>query len=496
MRRSAVVVAVIALVAAAGLIVVAASHSSKTTVGRNIFVNPAGLIDAYSTPTITSDPRRPQDVVVAYREDRPSLTASLSWSSDGGTTFHPTALPLPNGQDRPFFPDAAFAPDGTLYVAYANLIGRGNVPGNLWIARSSNGGRTLSEPTMVMTGMTFQPRVTVAPNGVIVLTWLQSNRNGQPSLTGDLVQLLMAQSSDGGQHWSTPKQVNPQDGRLVSAATTVFDRGSLVVAYERFGPTANNLITGGTTPQPDTYDIVVTRAGADGANFTAPVVVAAGVQTTQRFSLFFPEFPSLAGAPNGSLYLGWAQRQAQGTDALVARSTDSGSHWSSPVRANDNPPGDGTIRSLPTLSVAPNGRVDVVLLDRRNDKAGNFAEAYLATSNNGGKSFHDIRLSTATFDTRVGPSFGGNLPPDLGSHLSVVSQSSLVRVAWADSRLGNETTGRQDILTATITMAGGGLGARTWLLVGAGVLVAVAVVALVVGRRPKVENVPEWMQAA
>jgi hypothetical protein len=483
MRRVAVVVAVVALLAAAGLVGGVVLLTPKTAVGRNVFVNPAGIIDAYSTPSVVVDPRRTNDLVVAYREDRPTLTAGLSWSADGGTTFHQTALPLPNGVDRPFFPDVAFAPDGTLFVTYVNLIGNGNVPGNLWVTHSSNDGRTLAPPTLLATGMTFQPRLSIGPNNAVHITWVQSTRNGQATLTGDLVTMLISQSVDGGQHWSTPTQVNPADGRLVSSANAVIDKGSLVLVYERFGPTVTNLITGATTPQPDTYDIVVTRSNPGGTSFSDPVVVASGVRNTQRFSLFFPEFPSLGSAPDGSLYVTWSKGLAQGQDVVVARSGDLGAHWSAPVRANDNPVGDGTARSLPTLSVAPNGRVDVVMIDRRNDKSGQFAEAYLASSTNGGHTFHDVRLSTSTFDTKVGPTFGGNLPPDLGAHLSVASQATAVTVAWSDSRLGNETTGRQDILMARVSMPATGLGGRTWLVVAAGALVVMAVVVLLLGRR-------------
>lgn len=476
-------VAVLGVLIAAGLTVLAVLGKSKTAVGQNVFVNPAGIIDAYSTPTIVADAHRPNRVVVAYREDRPNFTAAISWSDDGGITFHPTALQLPAGTDRPFFPDVAFGPDGSLYVVYANLVGQGNVPGNLWAARSSDGGRTLSPPVLLATGLTYQPRITVDPTGTVNVMWVQSFRNGQPVLTGDLVQALMVQSTDGGQHWSSPARVNAADGRLVTAANAVVDHGSLVVAYERFGTMQTNLVTGQTSPQPETYDILVTRSLPGGTTFSPPVVVASGVRNTQRFSLFFPEFSPVATGPDGSLYVAWDQGLAKGQDIVVARSTDFGAHWSAPVRANDNPIGDGTTRSLPAVSVAPDGRVDVAMLDRRNDKAGQYAEAFLATSTNGGKSFHDVKLSSSNFDTRIGPSFGGNLAPDLGSHISVFSQTNQVHVAWSDSRLGTETTGRQDILTARVSVPGSGLGQRKWLLVAAGVLVVGAVVALVVGRR-------------
>jgi hypothetical protein len=476
------------------LVVIAFVTRPGTQVGQNVFVNPAGIINAFSTPTIVVNPRQNRDVVVTYRQDRPTLTAQLSWSGDGGATFHPTDLPLPAGLDRPFFPDAVFGADGTLYVAYVDLAGRGNVPDNLWVARSVDAGRTLSAPTMIATGRTFQPRITNGDRGAVDLTWLQASTPVQGGLTGDQVRVAMAQSTDGGRSWSPPTVVSAADGRLVSAASAVADRGSIVVSYERFGPTAGNLGTGGTTAAPDNYDIVVTRMDPGATSFSPPVVVARSIHTSQRFSLFFPEFPSLSAGPDGSLYLAWGQGLARGSDALVARSQDLGKAWSKPVRANDNPAGDGTARSLPTLSVAANGRVDVVLLDRRDDPTGRFAEVFLATSTDGAKTFHDRKLSSSAFDTTVGPSFGGNLPPDLGSHLSVASQATGVQVAWADSRLGNETTGRQDILSARVVLPPGGLGARKWLLAGAAALLVGAVGVLVAGRRTRGQNMSVWDQ--
>src|SRR5579884_1748445 len=446
--------AAVAAVVLAALALVGSNGGTK--VERNVFVNPAGLINAYSTPTLTVDPRDPKEVVVVYRQDRPSLSASLAWSVDGGVTFHPTALPLPSGSDRPFFPDAAFGPDGTLYVTYANLVGAGNVPGELWVTTSSDGGRTLAAPTMVATGQTFQPRIATGSTGGADLTWvLEDRRTAGAPLTGALVKILTVRTTDGGKSWSSTVEVNPADGNLVSGASTVMDNGAQVVTYERFGPSESALITGATATQPEAYDIVVTRSQPGQAAFSAPVVVASGV-TMQRFSLFFPQFPSLAAGPDGSLYLAWDKNLAKGQDVVLTRSQNDGASWSAPVRVNNNPPGDGTARQLPTVSVAPNGRVDVVMIDQRNDHTGLFAEIFLASSTDHGQSFHNVLVSSAAFNTQIGPSFGGGLPPDLGAHLGVASENSGVLAAWADSRLGTDTTGRQDIVAAKIEMTKAG----------------------------------------
>lgn len=477
---SAAVLAAVVLVALALV-----GFHGGTKVERNVFVNPAGLINAYSTPSLTIDPRAPKDVVVVYRQDRPSLSAGMAWSADGGVTFHPTTLPLPPGSDHPFFPDATFGPDGTLYVTYANLVGAGNVPGALWATTSADDGRTLAAPTMIATGMTFQPRIAAGTAGDVDLTWvLEGRRTAGAPLTGNLVQLMTARSSDRGRTWSSPVQVNPADGNLVSGASTVVDDGSQIVTYERFGSSESTLITGATATQAQPYDIVVTRSQPGSTTFSAPVVVASGVTTAQRFSLFFPQFPSMAAGPDRSLYLAWDKNLTHGQDVLVARSQNDGTSWSAPVRANDNPTGDGTARQLPTVSVAPDGRVDVVMVDQRNDHTGLFAEIYLASSTNRGQSFQNVLVSSAAFNTQIGPSFGGGLPADLGAHLGVASESGSVVAAWADSRLGTDTTGRQDIVAARVEMTKAGSG-RTLLLVAAGLLLVAAAVVLVVRRRPR-----------
>ncbi len=461
MRRSALIIG--ATMGAVALATAAFLQHDRPRVGQNVFVNPAGIIDAFSTPAIALNPRRAGNLAIAYREDRPDLSARLGWTTDAGATWRPTSLPLPATIDRPFFPDATFAADGTLYLTYVNLGGRGNIPENLWFARSADGGATVAPPALVTQGTVFQPRIAVGPEGTIHLTWLRSTRIGQTPLTGEQVRVETARSNDGGRTWSDPVSVNPGDGRLVSGASAVVDGKGLTIVYQRFGTVATNLSTGGTAQQPESHDILVARSSDGGATFSPPTVVTSGIRASQRFSLFFPQFPSLAVAPDGARYLAWAESRGRGQDVLVARSLDVGASWSPPVRANDNRAGDGTSRSLPAMSIAANGRIDLLFIDQRGDPSGTFAEVYLASSRDGARSFHDIRLSTAPFDTRVGPSFGGGLPPDIGSHLGVVSLPSTIQATWADSRLGNETTGRQDIITARVLVAGSGSSRRRWL---------------------------------
>lgn len=153
-------------------------QSHEAVVGANTLVNPSRIIDANNSPTLVRNPAESANLVVVHRADRPNFSGLLNWSTDGGSTWSATELPLPSGLDRPFAPDASFSPDGALYVTYANLTGAGNVPDNLWLSRSDDGGRTLSPPVRVSGRLGFQGRVVAAPDGTVHVTWLQAAEVG------------------------------------------------------------------------------------------------------------------------------------------------------------------------------------------------------------------------------------------------------------------------------------------------------------------------------
>ncbi len=106
--------------------------------------------------------------------------------------------------------------------------------------------------------------------------------------------------------------------------------------------------------------------------------------------------------------------------------------------------------------MTPDGRVDVLYLDRRNDPGDNrMTDAYLATSSDDAKSFTSVRMSSQSFDSRVGPVIDDRLPVDFGSRIGLSSGDDVVVAAWTDTRAGTEDTGRQDIVAAAATVAPG-----------------------------------------
>lgn len=495
--------AVLALVAALCGVGALIGAGLLLTVDRDITVNPAGLvnepapIDANNSPSVARNPARPDNLVVSYRVDRPRFSAVLASSQDGGATWMHVALPLPVGKDRPFAPDVAFAPDGTLYVVYVNLEGNGNVPVNLWLAKSADGGRSLTEPSRVAGDLTFQPRLAVSPDGSVHVTWLQGDEVGLLRLSGAPAQVVAASSRDGGRTFEAPVPVSDPHRERVGAASPVVDaRGRVVVLYEDFKRDRRDFENLEGPPWDQPFALVVTRSDDGGRSFSAGNEFESGLMPTRRFLVFLPEFPSLAAGPGETLYAAWADGRNGDEDVFLRRSDDGGASWGPPVRVNDDALRGGTSQYLPRVAVSPDGRVDVLFYDRQGDPADVLTDVYLATSADRGETFRNVRVSPASFDSRVGPSAGPAFGTDFGSRLALASGGRETFAVWTDTRAGSEATGRQDIAGATV-----GLPARRglwpWLAVAGLLLLGIlALAGWWLRERPARQSVPTLERAA
>lgn len=417
----------------------------------DVFVNPPGPIDANNTPTLARNPNDPDNVVVAARRDRPQFTARLYWTQDGGQEWRPTQLPLPEGRDRAYAPDVAFGPDGTLYVSYVNLTGQGNTPETLWVARSDDGGRTLSEPDRAAGELTLQARLAVGPGGDLFLTWLQATDVGTLALNGP-AELVAARSTDGGRTFSEPVAVSDADRQRVGAATPVVGGdGDLVVLYKDFKDNVRDFQNLDGPPWDENEALVLTRSEDDMASFAPGIEVDDGLVPGERFLVFLPEFPSLAAGEDGTLYAAWADARHGDDDVFLRRSDDGGEGWTEAVRVNGEAEGDGTNQTMPQVAVAPDGRVDVAYLDSEGPE-GSRTHARLATSRDEGDTFARLTVSDEPFDARIGPSAAPHLPPDLGSRIGLDSRERGARAVWTDTRMGSEADGRQDIATSRVAL--------------------------------------------
>jgi hypothetical protein len=121
-------------------------------------------------------------------------------------------------------------------------------------------------------------------------------------------------------------------------------------------------------------------------------------------------------------------------DVMFTRSTDGGLTWSAPVKINDDVSTDNT-QWFGTMSVAPNGRIDVVWLDTRDAFTGtNDSGLWYSYSNDQGMTWSPNEKLSPDFDPHVGyPN-----QQKLGDYFDMVSDSLGAHLAWANTLLGEQ----------------------------------------------------------
>lgn len=89
-------------------------------------------------------------------------------------------------------------------------------------------------------------------------------------------------------------------------------------------------------------------------------------------------------------------------DIRFSRSTDGGQTWSPSVRVNDDSTSNGAWQWFGTMSVAPNGRIDAVWNDTRDDPNNLLSRTYYAYSTDEGVTWTTNTAMTPAWDSMVG----------------------------------------------------------------------------------------------
>jgi hypothetical protein len=120
-------------------------------------------------------------------------------------------------------------------------------------------------------------------------------------------------------------------------------------------------------------------------------------------------------------------------DVMFAKSTNGGQTWSSPKRINTDL-GTNKYQWFGTMSVAPNGRIDVVWLDNRDAPSGSYLSSlYYCYSTDEGENWSANERLSESFDPHVGwPN-----QQKMGDYFDMVSDEEGAHLAWANT-LNNE----------------------------------------------------------
>jgi hypothetical protein len=143
------------------------------------------------------------------------------------------------------------------------------------------------------------------------------------------------------------------------------------------------------------------------------------------------------------------------TEVMFARSTDGGLTFSPPVRINDDANHQSKWHYFGTLSVAPNGRIDVVWYDTRNAANNIDSQLFYSFSIDGGVTWSPNVAVSDAFDPHAG--YPNNTK--IGDYITIVSDNTGGNVAYAATYNVNPNAvggHEQDVYYVRVFPTGGG----------------------------------------
>jgi hypothetical protein len=238
---------------------------------------------------------------------------------------------------------------------------------------------------------------------------------------------IFTRSLDGGQSFEVPVSVpgSPQWG-----TTAVGPDGDLVVSGFAFpGVTVARSSSAGSSGSPAAFEQSTAVDLGGGSAVFSPGSPNPGGLLGQVWTAVDP-------TDGDNVYL-LASVDPPGPDPLdvhLVRSTDGGVTWSSPVRLNDDPPGTNAWQWFGTLSVAPDGRLDVFFNDSRDDPGGFDSVLTYTYSVDGGLTWSDNLPVSPPFD----PHLGWPNQDKIGDYYHAVSDLQGVHLAYAATFNGEQ----------------------------------------------------------
>lgn len=345
----------------------------------------AAYVDAESEPYVAVDPRRPENLIAVYHEDRyPNDGANgvlAATSADGGASWSVPALgaqpkfsrcaggDAANGGDfeKSSDPWVAFGADGTAYFAAVAWNASDAGVAQL-VARSTDAGQSWEAPVTVI--RSHDPDVSDASRPVVTtdpahpqtayLVWARQRSAPADAVRGSV---MFSRTTDAGRTWSAPRAIYETAVGMQTSANQI-----VVLADGVLLNVFNELRAGAGDKHPRRDRIALLRSQDGGRTWSAPSTLA----TSEVAAVADPRagtvvrtgdsFTGIAVDPRAgrkTLYAAWSDARftrGKTQQLALARSTDGGLTWTAPRAVV---PASGDQQFIP--GVAVNGQGDVAV---------------------------------------------------------------------------------------------------------------------------------------
>ncbi|HEX3093878.1 MAG TPA: hypothetical protein VHW72_14695, partial [Candidatus Angelobacter sp.] len=353
----------------------------------------------FSEPSIAVNPIPPHQIVVVFEAN-----AHAFYSQDAGRSWKAA-----DGIASPSYKHSgdvsvAFDNRGHAYIAYVgfdklgtfNYWGHNTSRNGLFVQRTVDGGVTWEQPPSIVAEHANGPGIPLEDKPYIVSDTSNSRFAGNLYLgwtrwTLTDSRILLSRSTDGGQTWSPPVEIDnhpglPRDdnGENDGFAGVVGPDGSLYAIWS----------------QENGIFLTISRDGGKTFSRARQILRTAPLGFNLQTVDGANGFPQIAIDPRSQrLYVTWSDYRNGDVDVFCSTSTDGGKKWSAPIRVNDDPVHNGADQFYQWLAVDPvSGAANVIFYDRRSDPENRLQTITLARSTDGGRTFQNYAWTNSSFD--------------------------------------------------------------------------------------------------
>jgi hypothetical protein len=375
--------------------------------------------DAANEPSIAIDPTDPNKMVIGWRQfdnvNSNFRQAGFGYTADGGLswTFPGVITPGTFRSD----PVLDFDTAGNFY--YNSLTSSGSTY-TCKVFKSTNGGAGWDAGVNAKGGdkqwMAIDRSGGVG-TGNIYSSWTSYYSSCQPG--------FFTRSVNGGASFQNCIEIpdNPYWGTM-----TVGPDGELYVVGSSFSGVVVAKSTSAQNPGGTVAWDFTTQVDLDGYITGQDPINPAGILGQANIAVDRSDGPG-----RGNVYVMASvvrNSNSDPADVMFAKSTDGGVIWSDPIRINTDL-GMTRYQWFGTMSVAPNGRIDIIWLDTRNAPVSNqyMSALYYCYSEDEGTTWSINKKLSESFD----PHLGWPQQEKMGDYYDMESDNEGAHLAWANT---------------------------------------------------------------